>query len=166
MNDKILDDREKRYLQTVELYNIYKKPIICGKINYPGQNKNTLEAEKAFSALLFSLNTEFKEKLIFLKLLEGFDGKAVLAVIDMDPVEVKKRGVYMEENHELGRIFDIDIYVEEEFIGREKMNKSPRRCLICSEDARVCMRLNKHSLEEVIDSVNKLISAYGEKYED
>lgn len=163
---KILDDREKRYLETVDLYNKYKKPIICGKINYPGENKNTLEAGKAFSALLMSLNSEFKSNVLFSKLVEGFDGKAILMVMDMDPMEAKKRAVSIEETHDLGRIFDIDIYVEGVSIGREDMKKLPRKCIICSEDARVCMKLNKHSLEEIIDSVNKLINAYGDKYEN
>lgn len=166
MIDRILNDREKRYLETIGLYGTFKKPIICGKINYPGQNKNTLEAEKAFSALLSSLNLEFKDEVIFSKLVEGYDGKAILMVMNLGSIEAKNRAVKIEEQHGLGRIFDIDVYVEGQSVGRENINKSPRKCLICNEDARLCMRGYKHSLEEVIDSVNNLINTYGEKYEN
>lgn len=166
MIDKILDAREKRYNEIVSLYNVYKCTILCGKINYPGSDKNTRESQNAFSALVKSLEAEFQSGVTLKKHLTGFDGSSILMVLDMEPGEAKGRAVKIEENHYLGRIFDIDIYIDGQSIGREDINKMPRRCLICGDNARVCMKLSRHSFEDIIHEANKLIDGYGEKDEN
>lgn len=162
MIDKILEDREYRYNKILQLIEIYKLPVICGKINYIGSNKNTKESEEAFSVLLESLYLKYNSFCVYSKKLEGYDGKSVLMVVDMNQLDAKKTSIYIEENHVLGRIFDIDVYIEDgTSVGRENLNINPRRCIICDEDARICMRTKKHTVFEVIEEIHKLIKEYG-----
>lgn len=157
----ILRDREERYYKILSLIDKYRVPVICGKINYPGNDKDTLEAVKAFQILKQLLTEKLSENSIHTQILSGDDGSSILMAITMKPLEAKKIAVDLEMNHSLGRLFDIDVYAGEgESIGREKLGMESRMCIICQEDARVCMKTGRHSLQEVVDRVNQLINDY------
>jgi len=154
----ILEDREKRYNEILAIIDKYKVPVICGKINYPGNAKNTPEAQKAFQILKQQLENRSYGKCVFKKILSGEDGNSILIAINLEPLKAKKVSIDIEVAHPLGRIFDIDVYAGlGESIGREKLGLGPRKCIICGEDARVCMRAGSHSIEEVVNKVNQLI---------
>ena len=158
MNNNILQDREKRYWEILSLISKYRVPVICGKINYPGDDKNTLEAQNAFRILRQLLTEKFAEDSMHTQILTGDDGSSILIATSLNPLEAKKIAVFIENSHPLGRIFDIDVYGAEGVpIGRENLGMESRRCIICNEDARVCMRTACHSFQEVIDKVNELI---------
>lgn len=161
MIDRILRDREQRYYEILSLITEYNMPVICGKINYPGNDKNTIEAKKAFQILKQILLEKFSNNIVYSKTLSGDDGSSILIVADMEPLDSKKIATALESAHPLGRIFDIDVYVGDgESIGRESLGMEARKCIICKDDARVCMRTGRHSLQEVIDIVNQLIHEF------
>lgn len=161
MINNILQDREKRYCEILSLLSEYGAPVICGKINYPGNDKNTLEAQKAFQILQELLTEKFTENSIFTQTLSGDDGSSILIATSLNPLEAKKISVALEANHPLGRIFDIDVYGGEGVsIGRENLGMKSRGCIICGEDARICMRMGNHSLQEVVNKVKQLIHDY------
>ena len=136
-------------------------PVICGKINYPGNDKNTLEAQSAFKILQQLLTERFSKNSACTQILDGDDGSSILIAISLNALEAKKIAVSLETNHTLGRIFDIDVYAEEgRPIGRENLDMESRRCIICHGDARVCMRTGGHNFKEVVDRVNQLIHDY------
>lgn len=159
MIDKVLMDRERRYDRILELIGEFNLPVLCGKINYPGKNKNTMESMKAFSILKEFLSVEFIKKAVFCEKVDGYDGCSMLMVLSESPLAAKNRTVHIEEQHTLGRIFDIDIYIKDgSSIGRENINKSPRRCILCNGDARICMKYKNHNLEDVLEKINGLIN--------
>jgi holo-ACP synthase len=138
-------------------------PVVCGKLNYPGKNKNTIEANRAFEILLEIVKEKFRMKSVFSKELEGFDGRSILMVVDMSPGDIKKITVELEDNSEIGRIFDIDVYIKEgKSIDRGMINLAPRKCIICGENARICVRSGKHGLEETLNRINEIINNYGD----
>ncbi|AOY74934.1 citrate lyase holo-[acyl-carrier protein] synthase [Clostridium formicaceticum] len=157
----ILQDREERYNTILNLINRYQLPVVCGKINYPGNHKNTVEALKAFEVLRKLLSFRYTEDSVFTEVLSGADGKSLLMVVQLTSLEAKKIAIDIESNHPLGRVFDIDVYKEDgTSIGRGEVGLESRRCFLCGEDARVCMRVKNHSLEEVLDGANRLIRKY------
>lgn len=111
----ILNAREERYTQILDLINKKIGTILCGKINYPGNNKNTKEAKYAFNILKDVLLNRFKEYIILKKVLSGEDGDSLILVLKLDEVHVKKMAIEIEEKHTIGRIFDIDVYDEQGF---------------------------------------------------
>ena len=158
----ILEDREKRYNDVLELSRKFNLPVVCGKLNYPGGNKNTVEANRAFEILLEILKEKFRMKVVSSRALEGFDGRSILMAVDMSPEAIKETTVELEDNGQIGRIFDIDVYIKEgESINREMINLPPRKCIICGENARICVRSKKHSLEETLNRINEIINYYG-----
>lgn len=164
MFDKILEDREKRYNEILYLLEKYKLPVLCGKINYPGNNKNTEEVQKAFELLRKLLKNNFGSTAKHTEINKGLDGPYFSMVLSMDGRKAKKLAVKIEDENALGRIFDIDIYIDEgRPIGRAEIGLQPRKCIICGGDARSCSREKTHGLSEVLDKINNMINKHGEK---
>lgn len=66
-----------------------------------------------------------------------------------DPRRLKQIAVDAENALTAGRIFDIDIITAEGSLSRIQMGMSARRCLICGDEAKICAREGRHSLEEL-----------------
>lgn len=161
MNNEILLDREIRYEIIVSLIKMYQLPVVCGKINYPGENKNTLESLSAYDILKELLIKNFSDVSVFKTLNYGQDGRSILFVTISNIYKVKKNAIELEESHPLGRIFDIDVYdLDGNSIGREAMGLRPRKCILCNGDARICVKTSQHRVEEVLDYINKEIDDY------
>lgn len=164
MINKILDARENRYNNIVNIINKYNYPVVCGKINYPGNMKNTVESDMVFDELENLLIREFEKNIVYSQKLEGFDGNSLLLVVNINYLKAKEISIKIEENHTLGRIFDIDIYIENgEPVSRDVINKEKRKCIVCNNDARVCIKERKHETREIISITNNLINSYFDK---
>ena len=162
MIDRILEDREKRYEKILNELKKGAKSVICGKINCPGTNKNTRESLKAFEYLCDIL----KETIIDCEyeVIDGCDGRSIIAAEKKDADELKIKTVQIEENHPLGRVFDIDVYNSEGVpVSRTDIGMSCRRCIVCGENAKICVRSQAHSMEKTIDAFNKIIYRYEEE---
>lgn len=172
MKEKILEDREKRYDRILEIIREYKLPVVCGKLNYPGDEKNTVEALKAVRILKSILKKQYAGFESYSEKLKGFDGESILISVDMEALRAKDMAVEIEESHLLGRVFDIDVYEEDGYslggacsIGRAERGLPERKCIVCGENARLCVREGRHKLSEVLNVINKLIEGYGEENE-
>lgn len=163
MCNNILEDREKRYGEILSLLDEYNMPVLCGKINYPGENKNTEEVMLAFRMLVNILKEGFNNQHKHIQILNGHDGPALLMVLNMDGLKAKEAAVKLEDHNKIGRIFDIDIYAENGYsIGRSDLGIRPRGCILCEDEGRVCTRLQRHSLQQVLGRINSIIKEYGE----
>lgn len=161
----ILEAREERYEKILELINKNLGTVLCAKINYPGRDKNTPHAKKAFEILKQIVLSAFNEKIVLAKVLQGLDGNSLLLVLNLNMIEAKEMSIDIENNHHLGRLFDIDIYDKQGMpISREKFNLKPRGCIVCGKDARECILNNSHTIGETLDSVNTMIDSFGDEY--
>ncbi|MBZ2174030.1 citrate lyase holo-[acyl-carrier protein] synthase [Schnuerera sp. xch1] len=158
MIDNIFKAREERYKYILKLIERYRLPIICGKINYPGANKNTSAADKIFNMLLDKLYGEFRESIIFSRLLEGYDGKSLIIIVNVDQLTAKKRVVKIEEENRIGRLYDIDVYsLRGISLSRKELGLQPRKCIICNENPWICRKLNKHKLSELLTEIDNIL---------
>jgi len=76
--------------------------------------------------------------------------------------ELKAQLMCLEEDSALGRLFDIDVLYKgtdgsPEKISRTVLGTAPRKCLVCSDKAFVCVRAARHSVPEVLMKVVGLI---------
>ena len=53
-------------------------------------------------------------------------------------------------------ILDIDVMDKDGAVSRCELGLDARKCLICDEDAKVCARSQKHSMEELLAKVKEL----------
>ena len=156
--DEVLLSREKRVTIQNEMIKKYKLPIISFTMNIPGPIKTNDEIKKAFDIgknLILEKLKENNIEILEVQELNENTGNELFISVNSLAEKIKDITVTIEENSELGRLFDIDV-IDVNF---EKLSrKSFRKCLICEEQAQECGRSRKHSVEELQKKVQEILS--------
>ena len=156
--EEILDCREKRVTIQNEMIKKYNKPVISFTMNIPGPIKTNNEIKKAFDIGKILILENLKEnniKVLEIQELNENTGNELFISINSLAEKIKNITVAIEESCELGRLFDIDVID----INFEKLSrKSFRKCLICEEQAQECGRSRKHSVKELQDKIEEILS--------
>lgn len=156
--DEVLLSREKRVTIQNEMIKKYKLPIISFTMNIPGPIKTNDEIKKAFDIgknLILEKLKENNIEILEVQELNENTGNELFILANSSAEKIKDITVTIEENSELGRLFDIDV-IDVNF---EKLSrKSFRKCLICEEQAQECGRSRKHSVEELQKKVQEILS--------
>lgn len=151
---QILIRREERSRQQREL--LTRCPcVISFTMNIPGAQKMFPLAGAGFregleqisSALLPALAQECVEY-------AGAAGREALLALRADPATVKRSMIRLEQEHPLGRLWDIDVLDRSgRSLSRTDLGEPPRRCILCGNDARVCARSRAHDIQELFAAV-------------
>ena len=156
--EEILDCREKRVTIQNEMIKKYNKPVISFTMNIPGPIKTNNEIKKAFDIgknLILENLKENNIKVLEIQELNENTGNELFISVNSLAEKTKNMTVAIEESCELGRLFDIDVID----INFEKLSrKSFRKCLICEEQAQECGRSRKHSVKELQDKIEEILS--------
>ena len=156
--EEILDCREKRVAIQNKMIKKYNKPVISFTMNIPGPIKVNNKIKKAFDIgknLILENLKENNIKVLEIQELNENTGNELFISINSLAEKIKNITVAIEESCELGRLFDIDVID----INFEKLSrKSFRKCLICEEQAQECGRSRKHSVKELQDKVEEILS--------
>lgn len=81
--------------------------------------------------------------------------------LDLQPLDAKRIAADIEDTHHLGRLFDIDIVTPSLVpVSRTELGIRPRSCLLCDNDARLCMRARTHTSQEVEERITELVDTY------
>lgn len=155
--DEILMCREKRVAIQNEMIKKYYLPVISFTMNIPGPIKTNNKIKKAFNIGKNLILEKLKEKnidILEIHELNENTGNELFISVNNPAEKIKEITVTIEENSELGRLFDIDVIdVNFEKISR----KSFRKCLICEEQAQECGRSRKHSVEELQSKIEEIL---------
>ena len=156
--DEILDCREKRVAIQNEMIKKYNKPVISFTMNIPGPIKTNNVIKKAFDIgkkLILEKLKENNIEILEKKELNVNTGNELFISVNSSAEKIKNITVAIEESCELGRLFDIDV-IDVNF---EKLSrKSFRKCLICEEQSQECGRSRKHSVKELQDKIEEILS--------
>lgn len=158
--NRLLDDREKRFLEQEKLVEKYKKPIISFMLNIPGIEKSNEKIKRFHKKGINLIKEKIGDKILEETYEEKDTGIYYLASVDMNGEVLKNEMIEIEER-DIGRLFDIDVF-DENFnqITRSSLNMRPRKCLICDDIARICIKTQKHSYEELVKKTNEIIDSY------
>lgn len=159
----ILKARENRGIYIRELIDKFNLPIVVITLNTPGYEKckeNYLYAHSVIVKDFVEELYKYELPIIYSESRLDKDGPEFFLVTDMDSKDLKKIGLEFEEKHLIGRIADIDVQDKGKLWSRRDLDLKERSCLICDNPARRCILSGKHSLEEVIIRVDKIISNY------
>lgn len=161
---EILDSKEKRREIQTSLINKYRGTLISFTLNIPGIEKDNMRYRlvhsQAFDYILEKLKGE-SIKILFENRLERPTGPEGYILVKEDAKAIKRLMIQIEEEHFLGRLFDIDVFSQDNTqVSRKDLNLDMRKCLLCDRDARVCIRENTHTGEELVQQVQSLIEEY------
>ena len=152
---ELLDSRDKRAARQGELLHQFPgRALLCLTVQLPGPEKRNAMSLKIASAAVDAIDNAFKPVFKELKDLEtGFEG---YFIVEDTPLEAKVKAVEIEETHPLGRLMDIDVPGTD----RAAAGLPPRKCLLCDNEVRYCMRARTHSVKELLDRIESLCEAY------
>lgn len=161
---EILEGREKRAETQKKLIKDFKTPIVSFTLNIPGAYKTGDYFLKVYKTGIDCFEKKVKDskmKIVYKEEKSSAAGYEAFFCIDSSAFEIKKLTVYIEEEHELGRLFDFDVLdANGRHIKRTELNFHERKCFICGESAVICGRSRKHSADELLNKVKQIIDDY------
>ncbi len=151
----ILAAREARasHLQTL----IKDTPLILIHANIPGNHKNTVYQRIIVNVFKHICETLFSTEG---KRYDSLDGSYVTLSVKGDKKRIKNTMMFLEENHPLGRIVDLDVHDQYGQISRRTLQREGRKCFICSKDANVCRRENNHTQETLRSHIETTVHQF------
>jgi holo-ACP synthase CitX len=153
------DARRQREMQYLADYPDLTLLVLT--IVVPGSEKRTAAAAVVAEAAMQALHQEFDTSIRHELIKDLNTGYEAFLLLDMGREEAKSRAIAIEDTHPLGRLMDIDIIgVDGIPLGRGVMNRSPRRCIICDNDARICMRAKSHTPAQIDAKISSLVNEY------
>ncbi|MFI8415851.1 citrate lyase holo-[acyl-carrier protein] synthase [Serratia sp. NPDC078593] len=73
---------------------------------------------------------------------------------------VKDFAMQLEVKQSIGRLWDIDVLdAQGRILSRSDVGLPPRRCLLCAQAANVCARLRRHSPEQLLAEMERVLNA-------
>lgn len=159
--NRMLEAKEKRYYKIKGLTEKFESPVLSFMLNIPGEDKNFKEAvdfHKKYIEKIKKLLEENKIKILFEDYEDLITGMEYIGVLEGNGREIKKLMIEMEEESLGGRLLDLDIY-DKDFsqISRSSLGLPERKCIICGDTARTCIKEERHDLKELEDKVREII---------
>ncbi len=79
-------------------------------------------------------------------------------LVKEDAAYIKSLTVQIEDNFQIGRVFDIDVIDSSlESVSRTSLSLDPRKCFICDALAHECSRSGRHDKAVVVEFVNQML---------
>jgi holo-ACP synthase CitX len=92
---------------------------------------------------------------------DGVLGPLCFMMLELEPSEVKQRCMAVETAQSFGRLLDIDVYDGNgRQVDRGSLGVAPRRCLVCNLPATECIRLGRHTIQEVIKKTDEYLAHF------
>jgi len=139
----ILEAREMRYKRIQDHFKTSESIPVILKTNTPGKFKKT-NLTRLHLKIIHKLITEVYQPQSY-AYEETADGLYYLYTFNEPSITLKKKMMYIENNHPIGRFIDLDVYTKEGPMNRREMNEPNRKCFLCDRDAHVCSRAKRHA---------------------
>lgn len=160
---EILEAREKRAENQWRMLERYNMPLISFTMNIAGPVKNDPWIERAFYEGIRRIESVLKGRRI--EVLEdrisiAHTGCEKLWAVNAKAPELKRWMEMIEEQDELGRLFDIDVIQPD---GSKISRNCERSCMICGGPVRVCARSRIHSADVIFQRTQEIIRHFFQK---
>lgn len=156
----MLAAREERAARQDIWLKQYACPILSFTLNIPGPVKTSPDLRRAFDTGLAALEDALESaglSAIARDEIHAPTGDEALLAIRGHAAAIKEIATKLEEDHPLGRLFDMDVLNAD---GTKLSRRVPRRCLLCAEQAQNCARSRRHTVAELTAEIKRLLIAY------
>lgn len=162
--EEMLRAREKRAARQRQALDCYRLPLISLSLVAPGAVKNSpvwrRVADYAQREIL-ALCQQKEWVCVWEKHIDERSGPEWMAAVCAPAKALKRHISLLEEQHPLGRLWDIDIIDSDgRPLSRRELGLPARRCLICQQEAHVCARSRQHALALLLDDIARRIEGY------
>ena len=160
--DALLKSRDNRHeLQQQLLRQHPGGTLVCLTVVMPGNVKRNLYSVVTAQAALTALLDRLGEHVSATRAQDLVTGYEAYLITDLPALEAKRVTCDIEDSHPLGRLFDIDVMGSDLTpISRQEVGEQPRRCLLCGNETRWCMRNHTHTHEELMARIQQMVDDY------
>ncbi len=163
--EEVLAFREKKDQLQRNLMAKYEQAVVVSLgMNIPGKVKVTRQNSWAFIYGCKTMESFFHDLGLVVcdkrTVREAAGNTVIYALSGCTAREIKEKMVEIEENHPLGRLFDIDVMERSGSISRTEIGLAPRKCLLCGQEAKLCCRSVAHSGDEVSKKTQEIMCQY------
>lgn len=157
---QLLDARDRRRRRQLEYLSLpMGGALLVATLTIPGPVKVTPDALLAADMLEKALTDTFGPHLTSIGRIDPDTGTEIWLTADISVREAKRLAVGLEESHPAGRIFDIDVIGDGAVpVSRRELGLPERRCLLCGQPARHCMRARSHTVGELLARIHALVN--------
>ena len=153
------------------------RSLLCMTVQLPGAEKRNRTSLAIAKAGVEAIREAFQPSYEELRDLEtGFEA---YFLVSLPAPEAKRLACHIEDTHPLGRLMDIDVFTptvsychsersEESVsptaigaISRQDIGLEPRKCLLCGNEVRYCMRAKSHTTSELLARIEEMVNCYG-----
>ena len=154
----ILNAREARVRQQQQLLAAHRAPLLCFTMNIAGPVKTTPLIRRGFEEGLKQLDKQLpQENVLFREVQVLPTGCEAFFAVDLPARELKMLCTAIEEQHPLGRLFDMDVIDTD---GRKLERQAQRGCIVCGKPGRSCAASRAHSAEQLQAVTTQLLRRY------
>lgn len=159
---QMLNAREERANLQMKLLKHYGKPVISFCMNIPGPVKDSPLIRRGFAEGYRELEKCLPpEKLLHREIRQAVTGCEGMYVADMDPVALKCITTAIEDNHGLGRLFDLDVIGPDgKKLDRDLVGGGRRDCIVCGAPGRGCASRRAHSVRQLQEAAEGIFRAH------
>lgn len=145
--------------------------LVCFTMNIAGPYKISDIIKQAYTEGLAKLLHLFDVNNIKITKTEQFfetTGVESYIALQEEPLAVKRITVQIEDNFELGRLFDIDVIKPDgEKVSRADIGMPGRNCMICGSIGSGCARSRRHTVDELqLFAVKTICDYFNNQYAD
>lgn len=160
--DQLLASRDQRWHRQMELLGEHPdETLLCLTVIMPGSVKRNRLSLTVARAATEALQVTFGDSLTWMEEHDRETGFEAYAFTSLPLLDAKRTACRIEEEHPLGRLFDLDVIDSTGVpVSRSAIDAPPRRCLLCEREARYCMRNHTHSQEQLQDRIAEIVDAY------
>ena len=176
--EQLLDSRDRRVQHQKELLSAFPGcSLMCLTVQLPGPVKRSYESLVIGGAGLGALLNIFGSILRHVHVRDLETGYEAYLLVPLPAIEVKKRCCTIEDTHPLGRLMDIDVLpgscgvipgsdrasegsADIAPLSRADIGLEPRRCLLCGNEARFCMRAHTHFTADLLKKISEMVDSY------
>ena len=160
--DQLLASRDRRWHRQQEL--LRERPdetLLCLTVIMPGAVKRNRFSLVVAQAATEAMRVAFADSITWMEERDLETGFEAYAFTTHPLLDAKRMACHIEEEHPLGRLFDLDVIdTTGTPVSRSAIGAEPRCCLLCQQEARFCMRNHTHSREELQARIEKIVDEY------
>jgi holo-ACP synthase CitX len=157
--EQLLQSRDNRAKHQKDLLG--KNPgrsLLCLTVQLPGAEKRNATSLKIARAGVEAIREAFSPEYEELRDLEtGYEG---YFLVSLPALQAKRLACRIEDTHPLGRLMDIDVLFADAqalSLSRSDIGLEPRKCLLCGNEVRYCMRAKTHTTEELLARIEEMV---------
>lgn len=151
---ELLDAREQRAERQRKWGETYGQTLVVLTMNIAGPVKRTALIEEGFSLGSRLLRKRLGDRLWHWEEYRRDTGCEGFYAVALPAEKVKAVTVELEENHPVGRLWDMDVLKPD---GTKLERNAPRTCLICGKPGAACARSRAHTVEQMRERTNEIL---------